>query len=207
MNKNFSLKIVEISCFLMMFISCKHHEEAYHSITDKIEAEGKKYRGTSITSEKFIEDIQIVEVTENGQAFLIPDRKGKLKSFACTECHTKPLTHTRKKDIKKAHWNIRLNHADLNTMNCITCHDGNDMDHLKSLTNKEIDFNNSYQLCSQCHTNQFNDWAGGAHGKRIGGWAPPRVSMTCVNCHDPHKPQIESKWPERYNTLKVQERK
>ena len=34
------------------------------------------------------------------------------------------------------------------------------------------------------------------------GWAPPRASLTCVNCHNPH---IHSwfrvpRWPARYNT-------
>ena len=81
-----------------------------------------------------------------------------------------------------------------------------DMDNLKSLTNNKIDFNKSYNLCNQCHTKQFEDWKGGAHGKRIGSWAPPRASMTCVNCHNPHKPHIASKWPVRYNTQKVKER-
>ena len=193
--------------FILTIYSCKDHENEYHSITDKIEAESKNYQATSISAEKYIEGIKTLEVTENGLTFLIPDRKAELKSYACTECHIKPLANMQSKDLKKAHWNINLDHANLNTMNCVTCHNGNDMDKLKSLTDNKIDFNKSYQLCSQCHAKQFSDWTGGAHGKRIGGWAPPRVSMTCVNCHNPHKPHFESKWPERYNTQKVKERK
>ena len=207
MNKHLVFKIVSILCITVLVTSCKDHKEEYHSITDKIDAESKNYHGTSISSEKYLDGLDMIEVTENGQAFLIPDRKGQLKSYACSECHTKPLANMQSKDLKKAHWNIKLQHANLNTMNCATCHNANDMDNLKSVTGVAIDFNKSYQLCSQCHTKQFTDWSGGAHGKRIGGWAPPRASMTCVNCHDPHKPQIAPKWPERYNTLKVEERK
>ncbi len=207
MNNNVIYKIIGILCVALLAASCKHHEEEYHSITDKIEAESKDYHGISTSSEEHLEGLTMIEVTENGITFLIPERKGEIKSYACTECHNKPLDQMQSKDLKKAHWDIKLNHADENTMNCITCHDGNDMDHLKSLTFKTIDFDRSYQVCSQCHTRQFTDWTGGAHGKRIESWAPPRASMTCVNCHDPHKPHFESKWPERYNTQKVEERK
>jgi len=192
--------------FLLTTTSCKHHENEYHSITDKINAESENYQGTSITSDKHIEHLKTIEVTENEITFLIPERKGEIKSYACTECHSKPLSKMQSEDIKKAHWDIKINHASSSTMNCITCHNGNDMDHLQSLTGNNIDFNNSYQLCSQCHQKQFKDWTGGAHGKRLESWAPPRVSMTCVNCHNPHEPHIKSKWPVRYNTQKVKER-
>ena len=109
-------------------------------------------------------------------------------------------------NLKKAHWDVSVAHADLNTMNCVTCHNPENMDNLKSLTGNTIDFNASYKLCSQCHTKQFQDWKGGAHGKQIGGWAPPRASMTCVNCHNPHKPAFETKWPARFNTQTIKER-
>ncbi|MDC1162436.1 cytochrome c3 family protein [Tenacibaculum sp.] len=188
--------------------SCKHDKEhEYHSITDKIEAKSKGYKGTSISSEKYIEDIKTIEISEDGLTFLIPDRKGAIKSYACTECHAKPLKEMRNGEIKKAHWNIKLNHADQKTMNCTTCHNGSNMDDLKSLTGHTIDFNKSYNLCKQCHQKQYKDWTGGAHGKRIGGWAPPRVSMTCTNCHNPHSPSFKTKWPARFNTQKVIERK
>lgn len=206
-NKKTLVKIIGCLLFLVSIsFSCKHHENEYHSITDKIKAESKNYRGTSISSEDYIGDIETMEITEGEHTFLIPERKSQIKSYNCTECHTKPLEQMQTNDIKRAHWDIDLIHANEITMNCVTCHNGNDMDNLKSITNKSIDFNKSYQLCNQCHTKQFEDWKGGAHGKRIGGWAPPRASLTCVNCHNPHKPQIESRWPLRYNTQKEKER-
>ncbi len=206
-NKTTLIKI--FICLLVLVstnFSCKHHENEYHNIIDKIEAESKNYHGTSISSDAFIGDIPTIEITEGEHTFLIPERKSQIKSFNCTECHTKPLEQMQSDGAKKAHWDIDLIHANENTMNCITCHNGNDMDNLKSITNNSIDFNKSYQLCNQCHTKQFEDWKGGAHGKRIGGWAPPRASMTCVNCHNPHNPKIQSKWPARYNTRKAKER-
>ena len=208
MIKSFKIRQF-VLCLLVIFISfsCKHKEDEYHSITDKIAAKSKNYKGVSVSSEAFFGDIDLIKISEDGQSFLIPERKGKIKSYACIECHTKPLKQMQSKDLKKAHWNIRIKHADANTMNCITCHSSNNMNDLHSLTGAKIDFNKSYKLCSQCHTKQFKDWKGGAHGKQIGGWAPPRASLTCVNCHNPHNPSFSSKWPARFNIQKIKERK
>lgn len=208
MNNHYPIKL--LSCCLLLsllLLSCKHKEGEYHSVTDKIADKSKDYHGINISSDGYIENIKTLEVTENSITFLIPNRTEKIKTYACTECHTKPLKELQSKDIKKAHWNIKLNHADNNTMNCTTCHNGNDMNHLKSITGSKIDLNHSYKLCSQCHQKQYKDWTGGAHGKRIESWASPRLSMTCVNCHNPHSPSFKKKLPERYNTQKVKERK
>ncbi|WP_194767802.1 cytochrome c3 family protein [Tamlana sp. I1] len=204
-RKNY-IYILACTCVLVLF-SCKHGEGEYHGVIEKINAEGKNYHGTSISSEQYIEGIKTIEITEDGHTFLIPERKGQIRSYACTECHSKPLEDMQSKGIKEAHWDIKIVHANENAMNCVTCHNPNNMDQLKSLTGKDIDFNKSYNLCNQCHSKQFEDWKGGAHGKRIGGWAPPRASMTCVNCHNPHKPHFESRWPSRFNTQTELERK
>lgn len=193
---------------LIVFTSCgKHGEHEYHGVTDKIEAESKHYNGTTISSDKYLEGLDLMEVTENGQTFFIPKRKEHIKSFNCTECHSEPLEKLKKGIGQKAHWDLKLNHANAQIMNCTTCHNGSNMDQLTSLTGQEIDLNNSYNLCSQCHTTQFKDWTGGAHGKKIKSWAPPRASLTCVNCHNPHNPSIDSRWPARFNTQTEKERK
>ncbi|NVK51887.1 MAG: cytochrome C [Flavobacteriaceae bacterium] len=209
MNKSTKTIYIVASFMLVMLLisSCKHKEGEYHNITDKIEAKSKNYKGVSVSSETHFGDIEMIQISEDGTSFLIPERKGQIKSYACTECHTKPLQQMQSKDLKKAHWNIKINHANANTMNCVTCHNSKNINHLTSLTGNNIDFNKSYKLCSQCHTKQYKDWLGGAHGKQIGGWAPPRASMTCVNCHNPHKPHFESRWPARFNTQKIKERK
>ncbi|WP_298317418.1 cytochrome c3 family protein [uncultured Aquimarina sp.] len=207
MNRYRSAHILGVTFLLTyMIFSCKHSEGEYHSLTDKIEAESKNYHGTTISSESFIGDIETIEITEGEHTFLIPERKSQIISYACIECHTKPLKELKGVDLKKAHWDINLVHANDKIMNCATCHNGDDMNNLKSLTGTAIDFNRSYQLCAQCHSSQFEDWKGGAHGKNIGGWSTPRAAMTCVNCHNPHKPEIESRWPSRFNTQKVKER-
>lgn len=193
---------------LLVCFSCKKHsEDEYHSLNEKIEEESKHYKGTSVSSEAFIGDLKTIKITEGVHTFLIPERKSEITSFKCSECHRKPLLEIKGKEYKKAHWDIKILHANAEIMNCVTCHNGNDMDNLKSLTGSKIDFNLSYKLCSQCHNNQFEDWKGGAHGKNIGGWSLPRAANTCVNCHNPHNPKIASKWPVRYNTQTAKERK
>lgn len=206
MNRSHYLYIIS-SCLFILFLvfSCDFEREKHHGVLEKVHEESKHYHGTSLSSEKYIEDLKTLEVNEDGQTFLIPVRKEKIQSYACSECHTKPLKENL--GAKKAHWNIKLDHAEEATMNCRTCHDGHNMDNLNSLTGKTIDFDQSYKLCSQCHQKQKKDWSGGAHGKRIGGWAPPRVSMTCVSCHNPHSPGFDTRWPAKFNTQKAIERK
>lgn len=200
-------KSLSIAFALISMISCKHHNEEYHKVTDKIKAESKHYKGTSISSDQYLAEMNLIEITEGTHTFMIPDRKSQITSYACTECHTDDLEKIKGKDAKKGHWNISLKHANSDIMNCATCHDTKNMDALKTLTGNSVDFNLSYKVCSQCHSKQFEDWKGGAHGKKIESWAPPRASMTCTNCHNPHSPSFEPRWPAKYNTQKKQERK
>ena len=203
--KNKTLTYYLIVLFILGFYSCKEEGE-YHSISDKIEAESKPYHG-KLTSDPLLVDSELITITEGEHTFLIPERKGQIKSFACTECHTRPVAQMKNMDAQKAHWDIKLNHANSEVMNCATCHNGNDMNNLNALTGQNIDFNLSYKLCAQCHFSQFEDWKGGAHGKKVAGWAPPRASMTCVNCHNPHSPGFEKRWPVQFNTQTLKERK
>lgn len=191
--------------FAVSFVSCKQDGE-YHSITDKIEADQKPYHG-GLSSEELLAGTELIQITEGEYTFLIPERKGQIKSYACVECHSKPLDEMTGANGQKAHWDIKINHAALETMDCATCHNPDNMNTLKSLTGVDIDINLSYKLCAQCHSKQFEDWKGGAHGKKVAGWAPPRASMTCVNCHNPHNPGFETRWPAQFNTQKVMERK
>ncbi|MFT0714725.1 cytochrome c3 family protein [Flagellimonas lutimaris] len=191
--------------FAVSFVSCKQEGE-YHSITDKIEAHQKPYHG-GLSSEELLVGTDLIQIAEGEHTFLIPERKGQIKSYACIECHSKPLNEMKGANGQKAHWDIKINHAAIETMDCATCHNPDNMNNLKSLTGTDIDYNLSYKLCAQCHSKQFEDWKGGAHGKKVAGWAPPRASMTCVNCHNPHNPGFETRWPVQFNTQKVKERK
>lgn len=182
-------------------VSCDSHNE-HHGVMEKIKHNDAHFNGIKTTSERFTNHIETIEITEGEHTFMIPERKGQIKSFECTSCHTSDIEHMKRGDGKKAHWDISINHANTNVMNCLTCHNGDEMNTLKSITGQSIDFNLSYKVCMQCHTTQFEDWKGGAHGKKLGGWSTPRVSNSCVNCHNPHSPSHEKKWPAWHNSKK-----
>lgn len=192
--------------FLFVILSSCKNDGEYHSVSDKIIAEETPYHGP-LTSDELLAGRELIKITEGEHTFLIPERKGQIKSFACIECHSKPLPQMKGDDKAKAHWDMTINHANIETMNCATCHNDADINSLKTLTGNEIDFNLSHKLCAQCHTTQFEDWKGGAHGKILSGWTPPRASMTCVECHNPHSPGFDKRWPVQFNTQKAIERK
>lgn len=133
--------------------------------------------------------------------FLTEMRSGSIAAFPCQNCHSIPLeqmTYSGENRKQRAHWDIQLQHSGTEVMECFTCHNRSNLDQLRSLSGHPISFDRSFELCSQCHTTQYKDWMGGAHGKNLSGWRPPRVAQTCVGCHNPHQPAIESRWPSRW---------
>lgn len=136
-------------------------------------------------------------------AFYVAARVERLRQFPCRECHTEPLERLKaqRRRERQAHWEIELRHTGRQTMTCATCHSGANMESLRTLNGQPVAFDHAYQVCAQCHTGQVKDWVGGAHGKRLGGWAPPRVVMNCAACHNPHQPTLEKRWPSRSSRL------
>lgn len=200
-------KILTIT-ILILVSSCKGKKKEYHNLIHKIEAQSVQYVRDSIQNNYLFDIDELVVVEENNIQFYIQERKPDIKSFACNECHNKPVDQLHKEGLgRKAHWDVTINHADTKTMACTSCHDVQNMNSLQSITGDPIDFNYSYQLCSQCHNKQVKDWVGGAHGKNLSGWKSERVSKLCVECHNPHQPQIAKRWPSRYNATMVEERK
>lgn len=132
-------------------------------------------------------------------AVFVLQRTDKLNSYPCSSCHIKPLAELQAESTAQgqmAHWDIALNHAGEEVMGCTTCHNTQeDVDQLHTLNGAGVAFDASYQVCAQCHTTQFSDWLGGAHGKQIGGWAAPRVMAGCADCHSPHSPQWDTRFP------------
>ena len=90
---------------------------------------------------------------------------------------------------------VTMQHAAAPVMSCATCHQRDSPTLLHTLSGQTVAIDHAYQMCAQCHATQAAVWAGGAHGKRAGGWAPPRVRYNCTECHNPHRPKFESRWP------------
>ncbi len=133
-------------------------------------------------------------------AFRVEARRGSIAAFPCVDCHTKPVEKLRAGQGRRAaHWSIELAHAPPTTLKCATCHNAEaGMGALRLLDGSRVGFDHSYRLCGQCHSLQARDWAGGAHGKRLEGWAGPRVVRNCTGCHNPHDPPgpvVAPRWP------------
>ncbi|MGB0805434.1 MAG: cytochrome C [Salibacteraceae bacterium] len=193
---------------LSTMIMNNHHGD-HHSIFSTIESKPYHEDSVFVSSVTHLPQLDTVSVYAEGRHFAVTNRENQITSFKCSECHNVPLAQllaTKPKMGEKSHWNIEIKHASKNVMNCTTCHSEGNMDKLHSITNEPISFNNSYQLCAQCHQTQYKDWVGGAHGKRIGGWAKPVVKNTCVDCHDPHGPSFPHKFPSRINTRMMEQR-
>lgn len=150
------------------------------------------------SSEPLIEGLARVKVEGHPEVapFEAAARIPRLTKMPCTRCHSVPLE--RMKPVKPAaHWEVVLKHAKPETMNCQTCHAEPAQGELRMMQGAAVSFDHVYKLCGQCHAAQERDWAGGAHGKRAAGWAPPRVSLSCTGCHNPHTPAFDHRWPAR----------
>lgn len=138
--------------------------------------------------------LDLEQVDTNSGVFWIEKQSQHLNRWPCSGCHpqARPV-----KNEPAAHWDISLRHADEQVMNCGTCHDArSDMNQLHSLQGLPIDMNRADRVCAQCHTTQVRDWLGGAHGKRLARWEGPAIRFACTQCHDPHQPAWDQRWPQ-----------
>jgi hypothetical protein len=120
-----------------------------------------------------------------------PDRS----QYPCTACHVAgglAVTPTR---IADAHQDVQPVHPAETGATCGTCHAADAVDALVLFSGERLTLDHAYRLCAQCHASHVDDWAAGAHGKRLDVWQGPRVVMGCADCHNPHNPALESRNP------------
>lgn len=175
-------------------------------LLERLEHEGASESGlaqadeSTILGSALLAEVDTVEVQQFGAVpqFHTLARKEKIVQYPCSNCHNRSLDDLESSEsgsVQRAHWNIVVEHADESFMRCTTCHSPEKLDVLHTVAGDPVDFDHSYRVCAQCHSDVAEDWAGGAHGKRVGGWMPPRVVNSCVDCHNPHQPQWDTRWP------------
>lgn len=175
----------------------------HHSVLELIDHHQEPNPNGGVSSLPWLEGVEWMPVhgVELGDVdtFFVATRTDHMVRFPCSECHSVPLASMRSPDTTRvrAHWELELNHASEGIMNCQTCHADDRMDSLATLESEPVSFNQAYRVCGQCHSTQLKEWVWGAHGKRIGGWAPPRVAMNCTSCHNPHDPGFKARFPAR----------
>ncbi len=192
------LFIFAMAITAVLIIGCSPKSNAHsESLVNQLEHQSEHVEPVDMDISELFMEYTLVEVeTDSAQPFHTLSHTEELEKYPCSSCHEAPLGDTATSDVEpEPHWDITLDHASADVMTCTTCHTSDNLDTLHTLTDTTVEFDNSYQVCAQCHSSQFTDWTGGAHGKRIEGWAEPRVIETCVGCHNPHAPGWDKRWP------------
>ncbi len=133
-------------------------------------------------------------VGPGGLPFQVALRSTELTHYPCSSCHLEGgwVPEDRTPD---AHADIQALHPSAAGGACVTCHLPDRVDQFPALDGSAVSLDHSYRLCAGCHFAQSNDWAGGAHGKRMVGWEGERVVANCAFCHNPHSPGFEQRIP------------
>jgi hypothetical protein len=122
-----------------------------------------------------------------------PSRPGAL-TLDCVGCHEgdggRELMPS-----PTAHLTVKLSHPSGRLRNCFTCHAPENPGYLAAQDGSFASLDEAYRLCAGCHFTEAKDWAGGAHGKRLGGWQGERVILSCTGCHNPHHPKFPIRRP------------
>jgi hypothetical protein len=147
-------------------------------------------------------------------AFKVLARKPALTKYPCTGCHDNSFVDRRVRKLADEHPTLQFDHGNGRMWCYDACHNGRDMDHLVTLRHRQVDYDESYKVCGQCHFERQKDWSFGAHGRRagafpdapkvpekrqdlkvtdrsrIGHWKGERLLLNCTACHNPHSPAI-----------------
>ena len=97
--------------FIIGVIACHHDDHHANSVSNQIKEGEKHYDGVSVSSEDLTEGIKTHPVEIGDRKFHIRERESQIKSFPCTDCHSSPVNQIQTKGEKKAHWDIKLDHA------------------------------------------------------------------------------------------------
>jgi hypothetical protein len=124
-------------------------------------------------------------------------RARSLDQYPCTSCHLGRKLVMAEKRVSDAHQDIEPVHPAQTGSLCSTCHAADNVEQLRLESGQRATLDETYRLCAQCHFAQADDWAHGAHGKRLDGWQGRRVVMGCADCHDPHQPALRPRIPFR----------
>jgi hypothetical protein len=120
-----------------------------------------------------------------------------ISQYPCSACHVDGGVKAGTERVTDAHHDIQPLHPHETGASCTSCHAPDNVEFLALGSGERATLDHAYRLCAQCHSPQVNDWAAGAHGKRLDGWQGRRVVMGCADCHDPHRPALDRRIPFR----------
>jgi hypothetical protein len=148
-------------------------------------------------------------ITETPKYFVPPPPFSE-DIFPCSDCHEDMDVNHRRRVLEDEHVEISesFNHASEQRW-CLDCHNPDNRDVLRLANGELVSFEESYNLCGQCHGTIFRDWKAGIHGKRTGEWNGKKQYRLCVHCHNPHSPRFKpiKPLPPPDNPLEIKYRK
>jgi hypothetical protein len=186
---------------------------------DKAPSQTSK-EASKVMKELLKERVSNVGVTARGQnltqapPYKVMARKPALTKYPCTGCHDNSFIDRRVRKLTEEHPTLKFDHGNGRLWCYDACHNGRDMDHLVTLRRQQVDYDESYKVCGQCHFERQKDWTFGGHGRKVGAWAEPakvpekheelkvadrakighwkgeRELLNCTACHNPHSPAI-----------------
>ncbi len=121
--------------------------------------------------------------------FEIVPREDRLTYYPCMACHQVMEVNYQERDLAQTPHLKEQPHGQ-GRFWCLTCHDPDDRNSLRTLKGERVGFSETHLVCEQCHSHRGQDWFHGAHGKRVDNWQGQRAIYTCTECHDPHNPVI-----------------
>jgi hypothetical protein len=128
----------------------------------------------------------------------IPDPRGAPTRVACQTCHSlrqsNPLPASMD-GLTTFHQHMVFKHGN---STCTSCHVEGRHDRIHLANGSVLPMTEALSLCAQCHGPQYRDYQHGSHGGMNGYWdrkRGPRTRNHCVDCHDPHAPQIPAVMP------------
>jgi hypothetical protein len=118
---------------------------------------------------------------------LVP-RTPYIATFPCgSQCHDAREPNLTRRELTVFHVGRHIEHGPANQW-CSDCHAVDSSDRLRTIDGTLITFDESDQLCGQCHGEKHRDWSRGIHGLQTGGWTGVAERRLCTACHDPHTP-------------------
>jgi hypothetical protein len=99
------------------------------------------------------------------------------------------------RELDQFHQGLELQHG---ALSCASCHTQGASITLHLADGRKLPPGGAMDLCRQCHGTQYRDYGHGAHGGMSGYWdlsRGARVRNHCIDCHDPHAPQIRQVLP------------
>lgn len=126
-------------------------------------------------------------------------RDGKVQRVRCETCHAlRPAAPVPDNvaALDEFHVGMKFAHG---PVECASCHAPGQPPRLRLANGELLATRDALRLCAQCHGPQYRDYQHGAHGGMSGYWDSSRgarVRNHCVDCHDPHAPQITAVMPD-----------